>query len=133
MTLRDFVEMTIEAASGSGWSEYLPTVALPTVREIRVLEGIPDGVDHREALVEYVVRNAWGDRELFFGVRSGPDEIAANRPSASNLAWSTVPLTPAVATTALSLNATEAEPVSSRTLARMSLTVPLALSLLVQG
>ena len=85
MTLRDFVEMTIEAASGSGWSEYLPTVALPTVREIRVLEGIPDGVDHREALVEYVVRNAWGDRELFFGVRSGPDEITCghHRPGAA--------------------------------------------------
>lgn len=85
MTLRDFVDMTIRAASGSAWSDYLPTVAMPAAREIRVLEGIPDGVDHREALVEYVARNAWGDRELFFGVLSGPDEITCghHRPGAA--------------------------------------------------
>ena len=79
MTLREFVDMTIRAAGGGEWSEYLPTVAMPAAREIRVLEGIPGDVDHRVALVEYVSRNAWGDRELFFGVLSGPDEITCGR------------------------------------------------------
>jgi hypothetical protein len=75
MTLEEFTDTTISVVREDGIGEYLPTLAYPETKQFRVIQGIPEGVDHREA-IQNVIRRSGGDqREFFFGVRSAPKRI----------------------------------------------------------
>jgi hypothetical protein len=75
MTLRDFAEMTVNVIREDGIAEYLPTLLFPETQEIRAIRGIPDDVDHREAIQNVVRRSGHERREFFFGIRSEPGRI----------------------------------------------------------
>jgi hypothetical protein len=72
MTLQEFTDTTINVVREDGISEYLPTVAFPDTKQFQVIEGIPEGVDHREAIQNVIRRSESDQREFFFGVRSAP-------------------------------------------------------------
>lgn len=75
MTLQEFAEITIDVIREDGIAEYLPTFAFPDTEEIRAIQGIPDTVDHRDAIQNAVKRSGYGTREFFFGVRSAPNQV----------------------------------------------------------
>jgi hypothetical protein len=75
MTLQDFTDLTINVIQEDGIAEYLPTRLYPDTKEIRVTQGIPDNIDHREAIQNVIVRSGDEQREFFFGVRSAPGRI----------------------------------------------------------
>ncbi|MBS0263919.1 MAG: hypothetical protein JSS02_18415 [Planctomycetes bacterium] len=67
--------MTINVIRADGLDGYLPTFVLPDTEEIRAIEGIPDDVDHREAVQNVVRRSGYKTREFFFGVQTAPRQI----------------------------------------------------------
>jgi hypothetical protein len=75
MTLQDFAEMTINVIREDGFDGYLPTFVLPDTQEVRVIQGIPTEVDHRDAVQNVARRSAYETREFFFGVLSAPQRI----------------------------------------------------------
>jgi len=75
MTLQDFAKMTINVIREDGIDGYLPTFVLPDTQQIRAIQGIPDDVDHREAIQNVVRRSGYETREFFFGVQSAPQQI----------------------------------------------------------
>lgn len=75
MTLKEFADMTIEVNREDGIQGYLPTFVLPDTKEVLVIQGIPDDVDHREAVQNVIRRSGYETREFFFGVQSGPQQI----------------------------------------------------------
>lgn len=75
MTLESFAESTISVIRDDGIAEYLPTLVFPEAQEFRVIEGIPETVDHREAVQKVVRRSGLDGREFLFGVRSAEGEI----------------------------------------------------------
>ncbi|MDX1952543.1 MAG: hypothetical protein SFY81_10175 [Verrucomicrobiota bacterium] len=75
MTLQEFAEVTIEVLKDDGLEEYLPTVAFPKTRELRVISDIPEDLDHREAIQNLLQRGDFQKTEFFFGVRSGPNQV----------------------------------------------------------
>lgn len=75
MTLQEFAEITIDVLRDDGIAEYLPTFAFPETEEIRAIQGIPETVDHRDAIQNVVKRSGYGTREFFFGVRSAPNQV----------------------------------------------------------
>src|SRR5687768_7436332 len=75
MTLQDFADITINVIREDDIEGYLPTFALPDTQQIRVIQGIPDDVDHRDAVQNVVRRSGYETREFFFGVQSASREI----------------------------------------------------------
>lgn len=75
MTLHDFAQMTIRVIRKRGIDNYLPTIILPEERHIRAIRGIPDHVDHREAVQRVIRESHYQMREFFFGVQSAPHQI----------------------------------------------------------
>jgi hypothetical protein len=75
MTLQDFAEITMNVIREDGIDGYLPTLVLPDTKHIRVIQGIPDDVDHRDAVQNVVRRSGYETREFFFGVQSTSHEI----------------------------------------------------------
>ena len=75
MTLEEFAGITIKVIREDGMADYLPTLAYPDTQKIRAIQGIPDDVDHREAIQNVVRRSGDEKREFFFGVRSAPGRI----------------------------------------------------------
>lgn len=73
MDLQEFTHLTLAVLEEAGVASYAPTLV---AREaVQVIQGIPEGVDHREALQETVLRLGLGRTEFLFGVRSGPAEV----------------------------------------------------------
>lgn len=85
MTLEEFAEITIDVVRDDDIEDYLPTLAFPDTQEIRAIQGIPDEVDHREAIQKVVRRSNHEKQEFFFGVRSAPGRITVghHRPGQS--------------------------------------------------
>jgi len=75
MTLQDFAATTITVIQENGIEGYLPTLLFPDTKEIRVIEGIPEEIDHREAVQNVVRRSGYDKQEFMFGVNSAPGEI----------------------------------------------------------
>jgi hypothetical protein len=73
MDLQEFTQITLAVLEDQGVTAYAPT--LIAGETVQVIQGIPQGFDHREALQETVLRLGLERSEFFFGVRSGPAEI----------------------------------------------------------
>jgi hypothetical protein len=73
MNLDEFTQITLTVASESGIASYAPTIIAR--EQVRVIQGIPEGYDHRQAIQEVIQQQGLGDEEFFFGVRSGAQEI----------------------------------------------------------
>jgi hypothetical protein len=73
MDLQEFTHITLAVLEDHGAAAYAPT--LIAGETVQVIQGIPEGLDHRDALQETVLRLGLEHSEFFFGVRSGPGEI----------------------------------------------------------
>ncbi|WP_306590301.1 hypothetical protein [Geothrix sp. 21YS21S-4] len=73
MDLQEFTHLTLAVLEDQGAAAYAPTIIAGET--VQVIQGIPDGMDHRQALQETVVRLGLEQSDFFFGVRSGPSEI----------------------------------------------------------
>ena len=72
-TLRQFAEATANVVADTPVDEYVPTFIYGG--EVLVMEGIPQNVDHRDAIQQHAKRNSWLQRGFMFAVRSGHQEI----------------------------------------------------------
>jgi len=75
MTLQQFAKMTINVVREDGIEGYLPTFVLPDSQEVRAIQGIPDDVDHRDAVQNVARRSGYETKEFFFGVQSSSQKI----------------------------------------------------------
>jgi hypothetical protein len=73
MDLKEFTQMTLAVLEDQGTASYAPTIIADDT--VQVIQGIPEGLDHREALQETVLRLGLQQSDFFFGVKSGPGEI----------------------------------------------------------
>ena len=73
MDLDEFTHLTLAVLEDQGAAAYAPTII--SGETVQVVQGIPEGMDHREALQETALRLGLGQAEFYFGVRSGPGEI----------------------------------------------------------
>jgi hypothetical protein len=80
MDLQEFTQLTLAVLEDQGTAAYAPTII--SNETVQVIQGIPEGLDHREALQETVLRLGLEQSDFFFGVRSGPGEITTGFHSA---------------------------------------------------
>lgn len=73
MNLQEFTQITLTVLQDQGTAAYAPTIMVGD--SIQVIQGIPEGVDHREALQQTLHQLGLDHRAFFFGVRSGPGEV----------------------------------------------------------
>ncbi len=73
MDLQEFTHITLAVLEDQGAEAYAPTIIAGET--VQVIQGIPEGMDPREALQETVLRLGLEQPEFFFGVRSGPGEV----------------------------------------------------------
>ncbi|HEX4845480.1 MAG TPA: hypothetical protein VFV26_04625 [Geothrix sp.] len=73
MDLDEFTHITLAVLEDQGAAAYAPTIIAGET--VQVVQGIPEGMDHREAIQETALRLGLGQAEFYFGVRSGPGEI----------------------------------------------------------
>ncbi|MBI4913824.1 MAG: hypothetical protein HY823_13905 [Acidobacteria bacterium] len=73
MDLDEFTHITLAVASENGFASYAPTLIVG--EQVQVIQGIPEGLDHREALQDVIRRTGLEGSDFLFGVRSGPGEI----------------------------------------------------------
>lgn len=75
MDLDEFTHLTLAVLQDQGASAYAPTIIAEDA--VQVIQGIPEGLDHRRALQETVQRLGLEQAEFYFGVKSGPGEVTA--------------------------------------------------------
>ncbi len=73
MDLQEFTQLTLAVLEDQDTASYAPT--LIAGETVQVIQGIPEGLDHREALQETVLRLGLQQSDFLFGVKSGPGEI----------------------------------------------------------
>ena len=73
MDLDEFTHITLAVLEDQGTEAYAPTIIAQET--LQVIQGIPEGLDHRQALQETVLRLGLEQSEFYFGVKSGPGEI----------------------------------------------------------
>ena len=73
MDLDAFTHLTITVLEDQGMATYAPTLIVG--EQVQVIQGIPEGLDHREALLDVIRRMGLQHGEFLFGVRSGPREV----------------------------------------------------------
>lgn len=73
MDLLEFTHLTLAVLEDSGVATYAPTIIANDA--VQVIQGIPEGMDHREAIQEMVLRLGLEQSDFFFGVKSGQGEI----------------------------------------------------------
>jgi hypothetical protein len=73
MDLKEFTQITLTVLEDQGTESYAPT--LMAGDSIQVIQGIPEGLDHRVALQETLHQLGLDHAEFYFGVRSGPGEV----------------------------------------------------------
>jgi hypothetical protein len=73
MDLQEFTHLTLAVLEDQGAATYAPTII--SSETVQVIQGIPAGFDHREALQETILRLGLEQSDFYFGVRSGPGEI----------------------------------------------------------
>lgn len=79
MDLDEFTQITLAVLEDHGTATYAPT--LISGDAVQVIQGIPEGLDHRQALQETVLRLGLEHADFLFGVRSGPGEVTTGRHS----------------------------------------------------
>ena len=73
MDLQEFTQMTLTVLEDQGTAAYAPTIFADDT--VQVIQGIPEGLDHRAALQETILRLGLQQSDFYFGVTSGPGEI----------------------------------------------------------
>ena len=73
MTLDEFTDITMVVLEEQGIATYAPTLVVNDV--IQVIQGIPDDMDHRIAIQDFIRRMGMEGTELVFGVKSSPSEV----------------------------------------------------------
>jgi hypothetical protein len=73
MDLQEFTQLTLAVLEEHGTAVYAPTIIAHDT--VQVIQGIPEGLDHRAALQETVLRLGLEQSDFFFGVKSGPGEV----------------------------------------------------------
>ena len=73
MDLDEFTHITLAVLEDQGTAAYAPTIIADEM--VQVIQGIPEGLDHREAIQETILRLGLEQSDFYFGVRSGPGEI----------------------------------------------------------
>lgn len=73
MDLQEFTHITLTVLEDQGADAYAPTIIAGDA--VQVIQGIPEGMDQREALQETILRLGLEQADFFFGVRSGPGEV----------------------------------------------------------
>ncbi|MDP1831226.1 MAG: hypothetical protein Q8K67_04130 [Geothrix sp.] len=73
MDLQEFTHITLTVLEDQGTAAYAPT--LIAGETVQVIQGIPEGMDHREAIQETILRLGLEQSDFYFGVRSGPGEV----------------------------------------------------------
>jgi hypothetical protein len=73
MDLQEFTQITLAVLEDQGTAAYAPTIIADET--VQVIRGIPEGLDHREALQETVLRLGLEQSNFLFGVKTGPGEI----------------------------------------------------------
>lgn len=73
MDLQEFTHITLAVLEDQGAEAYAPTIIAGDA--VQVIQGIPEGMDQREALQETILRLGLQQADFYFGVRSGPGEI----------------------------------------------------------
>jgi len=71
--LQEFTQLTLAVLEDQGTAVYAPTIIADET--VQVIQGIPEGLDHRAALQEMILRLGLEQSDFFFGVKSGPGEI----------------------------------------------------------
>lgn len=79
MDLQEFTHITLAVLEDQGAADYAPTIVAG--ESVQVIQGIPERLDHREALQETILRLGLGQSDFFFGVRSGPGEVTTGHHS----------------------------------------------------
>ena len=80
MDLQEFTQITLAVLEDQGTVAYAPTIISDDT--VQVIQNIPAGLDHREALQETVLRLGLQQSDFFFGVRSGLGEITTGHHTA---------------------------------------------------
>jgi len=75
MTLKDFVEVTIEVAEPD-FDGFVPTIMLPSERRLLTIPGIPPTVDPRVAVQEMIEPSGLLGQEFFLAVKHGAEIYA---------------------------------------------------------
>jgi hypothetical protein len=73
MDLQEFTHITLAVLEDHGTAAYAPTIIAEEI--VQVIQNIPEGLDHRTALQETILRLGLEQSEFFFGVKSGPGEV----------------------------------------------------------
>jgi hypothetical protein len=73
MDLQEFTHLTLAVLEDQGTAAYAPTIIADET--VQVIQGIPEGLDHRKALQETILRLGLEQSTFFFGVKSGPGEV----------------------------------------------------------
>ena len=88
--LEQFAKTTIGVIQEDGLDGYLPTIMIPSKKEIRAIEGIPDDVDHREAIQTVILRSKLESTEFLFAVKTGPHEITTGHYTPNSVSCLTI-------------------------------------------
>ena len=54
----NFIAMTRRIILRDGFEQYLPTIVLPALKDVRVLEGVPAEADMKAVIAEWVLKVA---------------------------------------------------------------------------
>ena len=73
MDLDEFTHITLAVLEDHGSAAYAPTIIADET--LQVIQNIPEGLDHRAALQETLLRLGLAQSDFFFGVKSGPGEV----------------------------------------------------------
>ena len=73
MDLQEFTHITLAVLEDHGTAAYAPTIIAEEI--VQVIQNIPEGLDHRTALQETILRLGLEQSEFLFGVKSGPGEV----------------------------------------------------------
>ena len=75
--LEHFVKVTIGILLKDGLAGFLSTLVDEETGEITAIDGIPDDVDHCEALMNSIQRYGLTSKHFLFAVHSGPGVVTA--------------------------------------------------------
>ena len=77
LTLSGFIQTTLEVLQDNGIDTYLPTI-IPLGspgKPVICIKGIPEEVDHRDAIQQVILEAGLNDSEFFFCVRNAENEL----------------------------------------------------------
>jgi len=81
LTLDAFIESTLDYLRQHGPGAFLPTLIPPgrPAAPLMLIRGIPEEVDHREAIQRVILDTGLAEGSFLFCVRSGRDELVGGR------------------------------------------------------